>query len=625
MSADGPATLPLYQHLPLSQTDSIRLIELQPSQHRGAPIRCNLIHTTLSQIERDIVDHYTALSYVWGDATDTIDILVDQDQRLRVTVSLECALRHVRDAKRTFCVWADGACINQDDMEERNQQVRQMGSIYSLATHTVIFLGVDESIMQDFVKLLNPRLAGQDFESVPAALDVLKSPWFYRIWIYQELVMSRDPWVQSRVSVYEIQGSSSTSPETCGLFRDRASYAKSRQSYQRTLLSKMRLYGVDRSVAFQNFTDTLAARRGFGVSDPRDMIFAHLGLMRNTDIQADYGQSTKHVYQNFARHQMEETCSLELLGHVEDVPLERRKPGIPSWAPDWTIRSLNVQPINRDLPDNNVRKRPLKPFHELLRNVSYREWSDFQTFRFQMPQKQHLCCFGLHFCQLDDISSILDDIDNDPNLAALRAWDPREDNFACLLKYLSKKIGKVVKLQPTFFKPRSDRSPPEVYFRTTESAMHADSVMEILAMRFRTGRKLQPAPSIVDGFKFGPSAAIDPAPIDAVPAPRKELSSILEGRKIASTGHGLAIVPSSTLPGDIIYILRGSRIPVVLREIQNGVPSELDGGIRNTLGNSTPLFELLETDMLTPNFLVQASWQIIMSRPSMYDSSADVS
>lgn len=178
MSVDDP-TIPLYRYIPLSQTDSIRLIELQPSEERAAPIRCNLIHTTLSQIEEDIVDHYTAISYVWGDATDTTDIVV-QNQWLRVTVSLECALRHLRDAKRKFCVWADGVCIDQENIEERNQQVRQMGRIYSCATHTVMFLGTDKLIMDGFSKLLNPSIADKEFESLSAALDLLKSPWFYR-------------------------------------------------------------------------------------------------------------------------------------------------------------------------------------------------------------------------------------------------------------------------------------------------------------------------------------------------------------------------------------------------------------------------------------------------------------
>lgn len=215
------------------------------------------------------------------------------------------------------------------------------------------------------------------------------------------------------------------------------------------------------------------------------------------------------------------------------------------------------------------RKRPLKPLYELLEpKRDPREWKDYQAFWIQFPSNRHLCSFGLYFCQLNDISSVLDDIDDDPDLAVLRAWDPKEDNFTCLLKYVSKKIGITVNLQPTFFEPRAWRPFPEVYFRTNESALYSDSVMEILAKRFRGSKKPQP--------KEG-SLHEEPGRI----AQRE--SNILEGRRITSTGHGLAIVPASTLPGDVIYILRGSGIPVVLRDIQESAPTELESGIRNTL------------------------------------------
>lgn len=67
------------------------------------------------------------------------------------------------------------------------------------------------------------------------------------------------------------------------------------------------------------------------------MIFAHLGLMKYTGIQVEYGQSTSQVYEKFARTQITETHSLELLGYVEDVALEQRRPRMPSWVPDVRI------------------------------------------------------------------------------------------------------------------------------------------------------------------------------------------------------------------------------------------------------------------------------------------------
>ncbi|KAF8864508.1 hypothetical protein BDZ45DRAFT_737070 [Acephala macrosclerotiorum] len=125
-----------------------------------------------------------------------------------------------------------------------------------------------------------------------------------------------------------------------------------------------------------------------------------------------------------------------------------------------------------------------------------------------------------------------------------------------------------VNLQPGFFEPRSERLPPEVYFRINESAIYSGSVMEILAKRFRGSGKLQPEKGSFNE-KLGRGI--------------QRVSSILEGRRITSTGYGLAIVPASTLPGDVIYILGDSRIPVVLWDIPESPPPELETDIRNTL------------------------------------------
>jgi hypothetical protein len=81
-----------------------------------------MIHTTLGQGRVDIYDNYTALSYVWGDANDLTTISVD-GRPLRITTSLECALRHLRDTKRALNIWADGICIYQQDETKKGRQV----------------------------------------------------------------------------------------------------------------------------------------------------------------------------------------------------------------------------------------------------------------------------------------------------------------------------------------------------------------------------------------------------------------------------------------------------------------------------------------------------------------------
>ena len=57
----------LYQYRKLADSDAIRLIVLHPSVDLEDIVECDLLHTSLAECEEDVFDHYTAISYVWGD------------------------------------------------------------------------------------------------------------------------------------------------------------------------------------------------------------------------------------------------------------------------------------------------------------------------------------------------------------------------------------------------------------------------------------------------------------------------------------------------------------------------------------------------------------------------------
>jgi Heterokaryon incompatibility protein (HET) len=213
-----------YHYTKLTNPDSFRLILLQPSPTLTAPLKCSLLISTLLEYDEDVIDHYTALSYVWGNAIGKRTISIDGKYFLEITATLEQALRYLRDARRELKVWADGICINQNDVEEKNVQVGLMGSIYKLARHTIIFLGEEtpesKVVMNaafppraKFVGtpgLLSNLLGMQEEESLElksaptlskeilelAEKHILQKTWFNRVWVLQELVLSADPWIQ---------------------------------------------------------------------------------------------------------------------------------------------------------------------------------------------------------------------------------------------------------------------------------------------------------------------------------------------------------------------------------------------------------------------------------------------
>jgi hypothetical protein len=140
-------------------TAEIRLLDLRISEDND--VQCELVTTTLDQ-----APNYEALSYTWGSQDDKLAITVC-NQSLEVTRNLYVALQHLKQ-KRSLPetarlrshrrLWVDAICINQDDIDERNQQVRLMWSIYSKAARVLVWLGEerDESNLgMEMVRLLN--------------------------------------------------------------------------------------------------------------------------------------------------------------------------------------------------------------------------------------------------------------------------------------------------------------------------------------------------------------------------------------------------------------------------------------------------------------------------------------
>ncbi|EPE32048.1 hypothetical protein GLAREA_12130 [Glarea lozoyensis ATCC 20868] len=356
-----------YKYECLKSDDAIRLLILQPSEDLESEIHCSLITTTLTECEDDIIDGYTALSYVWGSSLDSKQIYVGGIP-IHVTQNLFDALRDLRDTYRTQRLWIDAICINQAHEAERNQQVSIMGTIYSKAKHTVIYLGPDEQNPScfDFIKqyLLDRKstyIAGF-LEFI--TLEALSSAWFTRVWVLQELVMSRDPLLQlgrsrmrwdtfnqylklrplwAQPSVHEL------SSQEIGVVHNTLDNLRTPLRGVNDLYRPFRDMHLVRS-KFQgwklnidlpaglNLGEILQSRRGFGVLDPRDMIYAHLGMVPNKYGQkVDYGQSVSQVFTRIAIGLFCESSDLSWLGKIGRACLGDKIEGLPSWVPNWTL------------------------------------------------------------------------------------------------------------------------------------------------------------------------------------------------------------------------------------------------------------------------------------------------
>ncbi|KIW07599.1 uncharacterized protein PV09_01550 [Verruconis gallopava] len=174
--------------------------------------------------------HYEALSYTWGEPGESKQIIVERvdtrssskpivrQYKIEIRKNLYEALLELRDEKEPRTMWVDAICINQDDIEERNEQVLRMGDIFQWASRVVIWLGPEsgdsELAMRSVAYIGKQIVACTDYwqmnspdatergwgfiqtkipysDSTWTAIEVLlRRPWFERLWVAQEAVLA---------------------------------------------------------------------------------------------------------------------------------------------------------------------------------------------------------------------------------------------------------------------------------------------------------------------------------------------------------------------------------------------------------------------------------------------------
>jgi hypothetical protein len=211
-----------FVYRPLEE-DEIRLISIKP-ETLGGPLHCELVHAAL----KDALE-YVVLSYVWGDPAQRVPIRVNGHE-IYVTRNLFDFLHLIRDlatdgrfdppsgSGEPIRFWADGICINQMDMDEKNKQVPRMGQIYASALRVLGFLGLPEDIDEEsrnlffnhankFSAIEQQDPSSQAFKAYPLAQalgddfepflltfsKIIQRPWFQRVWILQEAALPKAP------------------------------------------------------------------------------------------------------------------------------------------------------------------------------------------------------------------------------------------------------------------------------------------------------------------------------------------------------------------------------------------------------------------------------------------------
>ena len=256
-----------------------------------------------------------------------------------VTVNLEAALRELR-RRGVFSVWVDMICINQEDISERNQQVRLMGKIYANAVKVLAWVGLERdgsssAIHAMLCKAHQPpnatNRASDELSPLPDDLHSFFSrPYFTRMWIIQELAKAQEAEVwcgQDTVPLDAVIAFLSNSKDANLTLNQKTRFDAIRLFCEHERRS---IVGTPRML----LSEALVTSRSSMASDPRDNIYAILGLTLDGEHivkYPDYSSSVEDVFADASRR------LVGLQGHISLILLARGSYDAgckPSWIPD---------------------------------------------------------------------------------------------------------------------------------------------------------------------------------------------------------------------------------------------------------------------------------------------------
>ena len=330
----------------LPDIDDIRVVNLLLGK-AGQPIRCTLETTELSRHGIP----YRALSYAWGDwqkckSLPTIEL---DGIKTEVSPNLHSALSRIRRADQSVYLWVDALCIDQGKdiaaLEERAQQVRMMDRIFSHAELVYCDLGDADEDTPTLIETLQ-SCKHIDFEAfnydnvdynvlqkvaaLPGVLDPFwhafanfcARPYFSRLWVLQEYTLARhacilvghcelNSWFMEAL-LFVAKYFHSQLAEWCwgseaSEYERDSELPKSRRDLQTmTPLSEPIGVATDSLLQFagsrrERLSDIWIDRdlthylvrtsSSFETTDPRDKIYAILGLLARQDINSVISQA----------------------------------------------------------------------------------------------------------------------------------------------------------------------------------------------------------------------------------------------------------------------------------------------------------------------------------------------
>lgn len=363
---ENPNGYPRYTPLNTTSNGEIRLLRILPSPYKESVVCCKLFTVSLKTAPA-----FEALSYVWGSPDDNCPYPVFvHGHSTKVSNNLNDALRALRYVSNPRCMWIDALCINQSDNFEKSSQVLLMETVYSTAQKVIIWLGNesnDSALAMDALCSIKTKgdLRCIWPDSNTAIGNLFSRKWFSRVWVIQEFANARDPYFVCGTKTVGWRRVEQVLDEVILPDISRVHLKKNSRGPNLEIIEKLargdiwiRLLMVRKRLLVPNsgtygsswtFSAVLDSHTDLDASVAQDKIYALLGLRTSAEDTPDSHESTptptidydrpsNEVFTEWARYIIHHEQSLDILFSCQKTVPE---PGLPSWAPNWRLRSAD--------------------------------------------------------------------------------------------------------------------------------------------------------------------------------------------------------------------------------------------------------------------------------------------
>ena len=231
-------------------------------------------------------------------------------------------------------------CINQADDQEKSSQVGHMRHIYAKAARVIVWLGEGDEQTHKAIEMLAlyahkksvTRTIDDDIRRyhLPGLMKLFQSSWWSRIWVYQEVIVaSHAPLVvcgNVEISWQDLD----LNRLRYDLMRDRAYDSWDRADEGHGPYDSSQLNLLEFAMVPTAYSGHTARQQKMPLTlprllmriahrhatDPRDKVFAVLGLVRDAHVASltpDYSQTVNEGYQRATVNFLQSGCKLDLL------------------------------------------------------------------------------------------------------------------------------------------------------------------------------------------------------------------------------------------------------------------------------------------------------------------------